>query len=156
MLPNINQVSFFVYIFKKYRKIRFQQGKAWHMSACQWLQIRCTFSCANIIQKVTSGLRSEQSRVVDGHVHHCHFFALLHALSRAIFLLHYFLFYHYERTVTHHFFIALFYYYVFFFWRQCGRTRKGIGSRVLVPGPVLDPTQDPKEPTRWTRDGSDH
>ena len=60
------------------------------MSACQWLQIRCTFSCAKIIREVTSGLRSEWSRVVDGHVHHRHFFALLHALSCAFFSLHYF------------------------------------------------------------------
>jgi|688.fasta_scaffold75915_1 hypothetical protein len=27
------------------------------MSACQWSWIRCTFSCANIIREVTSGLR---------------------------------------------------------------------------------------------------
>jgi hypothetical protein len=43
------------------------------------------------------------------------------------------LFYYHERTVMRHFFTAL------FFWQESGRTRKGFGSRVLVPGPGSNP-----------------
>ncbi len=57
------------------------------------------------------------------------------------------LFYYYERIAMRHFFIALFF----------GRKVAG-PEKISVPGSrfrVLDPTQDPKEPTRRTRDGSD-
>jgi hypothetical protein len=64
------------------------------------------------------------------------------------------LFYYCERTVTRYFFIAL------FFLRESGRTRKGIGSRVSVPGPGSGPRSkgtDPSDPRRiWPQEFSNY
>ncbi len=111
------------------------------MSTCQWLQIRCTFSCANIIREVTSGLRSERSRIIDGHMHHRHFFALLHALPCAFFSLHYF-------TTMNALSCAIFSLHNFFLARKwLDPKRYWFQARVSVPGPGSVPRSKGTDPS---------